>query len=214
MPSNSTRGGRFSKGTTRAIGVTGGIGSGKTTVCRLLRDQGLPVLSADPLAIEIEETDPVVIKAIKELLGSEAYLAEGSLNRAYVAKKVFSNKRIRGSIEAIVHPAVFRELGHRVADLGKAGNRLVVIEAALIFESGMDKHLDFVVVVDADEPVRIARVKERDGITAGEVRKRMSAQWPMERKTRLADFVIGNNGSREELQSKVHLLRTIIDQLA
>lgn len=214
MPSNSTRAGRFSKGTTRTIGVTGGIGSGKTTACRLLRQQGLPVLSADPLAIEIEETDRVVIKAIKTLLGSEAYLAGGALNRPYVAKSVFSNKRIRRSIEALVHPAVFRELHRRVTDLGKAGNRLVVIEAALIFESGMDTYLDFVVVVDADEPVRIARVKKRDGITAGEVRKRMSVQWPMERKTRLADFVIGNNGSREELRSKVHLLRAIIDQLA
>jgi dephospho-CoA kinase len=183
-------------------------------VCRLLEERGYPVLFADPLAIKIEESDPVVIKRIKALLGGESYLPEGTLNRPYVATRIFSKKRLQKSIEAIVHPAVFRELRRQVATLSQAGSRLAVIEAALIFESGMDEYLDFVVVVHADEAVRIARVMDRDGISADEARKRMSAQWPMERKTRLADFVIGNSGTREELQSRVQLLRTVIDQLS
>ncbi|MEX2117761.1 MAG: dephospho-CoA kinase [Bacteroidota bacterium] len=212
MPSKKYRTRRFSPDNLCSVGITGGIGSGKSTVCRLLEEQGYPVLSADPLAIEIEETDPVVITRIKALLGSEAYDSKGSLNRSYVAGRIFSSRGLQKSIEAVVHPAVFRELRRRAADLSKAGEPLVVIEAALIFESGMHEALDFVVVVDAEEVIRIARVMDRDGISAAEVRKRMTAQWPMERKIRLADFVIGNNGSREELQQRVQLLTTMIDQ--
>jgi len=214
MPSKRSGTRRFSSGSLYTIGVTGGIGSGKSTVCRLLEEQGYPVLSADPLAIEIEESDPVVMRKIKALLGSEAYTAQGALNRHYSADRIFSSKRLQKSIEAVVHPAVFRELRRRIMELSNAGEHLAVIEAALIFESGMHESLDYIVVVDAGETVRIARVIARDGVSADEVRKRMAAQWPMERKVRLADFVIGNNGSKEELQSRVQLLRIIIDQLA
>ncbi len=214
MPSKKSLAVRLAPAGFRTVGITGGIGSGKSTVCRLLKEQGYPVLSADPLAIEIEETDPAVIRKIKALLGNEAYHAQGSLNRPYVADRIFSDKRLQKSIETIVHPAVFRELRRRVTDLSKAGGRVAVIEAALIYESDMHEMIDFVVVVNADEAVRVARVMDRDGVSAEEVRKRMTAQWPMERKIRLADFVIGNNGSREELQTRVQLLRTIIDRLS
>jgi len=214
MPSKKSGTRRFSPGSIRTVGITGGIGSGKSTVCRLLEEQGYPVLSADPLAVEIEESDPVVIRKIKSLLGLEAYTAQGALNKPYVAEQIFSSKRLQKSIEAVVHPAVFRELCRRISELSKTGERLVVVEAALIFESGMHEGLDYVVVVNADEAVRIKRVMDRDSVSADEVRKRMAAQWPMERKVRLADFAIGNNGSKEELQSRVQLLRIIIDQLA
>ncbi len=214
MPSKKSAGGHFSHGSLRTVGITGGIGSGKSTVCRLLADHGYPVLSADALAIEIEETDPFAVKKIKSLLGTEAYFPDGTLNRHYVATRVFSNKKFRKSMESIVHPAVFRELRRRAVVLSNAGIRLAVIEAALIYESGMDAYVDFVVVVQADEAVRIARVMNRDGISADEVRKRISAQFPVERKARLADFVIGNNGTERELQVRVQLLRTIIEQLS
>lgn len=171
------------------------------------------MLFADQLAIEIEETHPAVIRKIKTLLGAEAYTVSGSLNRPYVAKNIFSNKRLQRSLEAIVHPAVFRELRRRIHHLKKSGAKRAIIEAALIFESGMNTLLDFVVIVEAAEPARIARVTERDGVSDVEVRRRMSAQWPLERKIPLADFVIGNNGSKEELRQKVHLLKTILDQL-
>lgn len=212
MPSRKPHLKSFSSGNVRTVGVTGGIGSGKSTVCRMLEAEGYPVLFADQLAIEIEETHPAVIKKIKALLGDEAYTASGSLNRPFVAKSIFSSKRLQKSIEAVVHPAVFRELRRRVHQLGKNGVRHVVIEAALIFESGMDALLDFVVVVDADESIRIARVMERDGVSGDEVKMRMSAQWPMGRKIRIADFVVGNNGSKDDLRQKVHLLKTILDQ--
>lgn len=212
MQSKKSRTKGFSLGGLRTIGVTGGIGSGKSAVCHLLEEEGYPILFADPLAIEIEETDPAVIRKIKELVGAEAYTAQGSLNRPYVAERIFSDKRIQKAVEAVVHPAVFRELRRRIHLLEKAGKRLAIVEAALIYESGMNNLLDFVVVVDADESIRVARVMRRDGISAEEVRRRMSAQWSMERKVRVADLVIGNNGSREELRHKVQLLKTILDQ--
>lgn len=212
MPSKEPRLKAFSSGNLRTVGVTGGIGSGKSTVCRILEAEGFPVLFADRMAIEIEENNPAIIRRMKKLLGVEAYTTSGTLDRPYVAKKIFSSKRLQKSVEEAVHPAVFRDLRRRIRQFRIRGAKHVVIEAALIFESGMDKLLDLVVVVDADEYIRISRVMKRDGVSREEVRGRMSAQWPMERKIRLADIVIGNNGSKEELLHKVQLLKTILHQ--
>ncbi len=212
MPSKKSSRKAISRTHFRTIGVTGGIGSGKSTVCGILESEGFPVLSADRIAIEVEETHPSVIRKIKALLGAEAYTASDTLNRPFVAKKIFSSKRIQKGVEKIVHPVVFREIRKRVRQLKAIGVPWVVIEAALIFESGMNALLDLVVVVDADESARIARVMKRDGVSVEEVKSRMSAQWPMRTKIRLADVVIGNNGSKEDLVRKIQLLKTILHQ--
>ncbi|MBI4418938.1 MAG: dephospho-CoA kinase [Ignavibacteriales bacterium] len=195
------------------VGITGGIGSGKSTVCRMMAEMGFPVLSADEIAKSIQETDPVVRRKVIGLLGSHAYDPDGRLNRGVVANKIFGNARLRRALERIVHPAVRRELGRRSRELLQSGSVVVLIEAALIFESGLYRELDLVVVVDALEDIRLRRLRERDGVGEAEIRGRMASQWPPEKKAGLADIVIGNNGGLDDLRRNVTLLSSLLSAL-
>jgi dephospho-CoA kinase len=196
------------------VGITGGIGSGKSTVCRMMAEMGFPVLSADEIAKSVQETDSVVRRKVIGLLGSDAYDPNGRLNRGVVANKIFGNARLRRALERIVHPAVRKELGRRSRELLQSGSVVVLIEAALVFESGLDRELDLVVVVDAREGIRLRRLRERDGAGEAEIRGRMASQWPPEKKTGLADIVIGNNGGLDDLRRNVTLLSSLLSALA
>ncbi len=196
------------------IGVTGGIGSGKTTVCEIFSRFGVPVLSSDDIAKELTHTDPAIREQLIILLGDEAYLPDRSFNRSYVASQIFSNKELQGRVEGIIHPRVEQERERRIADLRSQGHRMVIIEAALIYEVGLDKKLDIVVVVDADEMTRIQRTCARMGISEKEVRVRIDAQLDVKRKIEKAEYIIQNNGTLGELESKVRFLYTIFQQLA
>ena len=196
------------------VGITGGIGSGKTTVCRMLEEAGVPVLYADAIAIEIEQSDPAIRKALTELLGKEAFHENGTVNRPYLASKIFSSKKLHKAVEQIVHPAVMQEIDRRMRKYSESGTPVVAVEAALLYESGMHKQLDAIVVVDARENLRIRRVVDRDQVKAEAVRKRMAAQWSVERKIRSAHVVLGNNGTMEELRVKVGFLLTLFTTLS
>lgn len=195
------------------VGVTGGIGSGKSTVCRILEEQGFPVLKADDIAREIQESDARVRRNIRALIGPEAY-RDGRLDRAVVAERIFGNPSLRRKLERIVHPVVESEILKRAGKLGREGARAVVIEAALIFEAGLDTVLDFIVVVDADEGVRLRRVQERDGTDPGSIRRRMASQLPPSRTAAAADFVVRNNEGPDELRQRVGLLITLLSVLS
>lgn len=193
------------------IGITGGIGSGKTVVCKLFEQLGVPVLYADEIAKEIMDTDLKAKKLIIGLLGASAYQPDGSLNRAYVASQVFSNKTLQKKLNAIVHPLVEQEIDARIKSYAAAGKQSVIVEAALIYEAGLDRKLDAVVVVDAEEKERIERVASRDGIPATDIKKRINAQWSTERKLDKADYVLRNNGSLQDLETNVRFLYTIFN---
>jgi dephospho-CoA kinase len=180
----------------------------------MLEKRGWPVLYADRIAIELEETRPSVRKAIKKLVGEDAYLGSGKLNKPFIASRIFSRKTLQRAIERIVHPMVIGEISQRIKKYGKLGAPIVAVEAALLFESGMRKHLDAVVVVSARENLRIRRVTKRDGVKPVDVRKRMKAQWPEEKKVRQADFVLGNNGTLKNLRTRVDLLMSLITALS
>ena len=190
------------------IGVTGGIGSGKTAVCRMFEERGIPVLYADSIAREISDTDAGVKRRIATLFGVEAYDSAGKLNRRYIASVAFGNTRVQTQLNAIIHPKVEKELDRRSRDVSLA-IPFVVIEAALIYEAGLDKMLDAIVVVDAEESLRVKRVVERDRVTSEEVKKRIKAQWSQAEKLDRADVVIRNNGTLAELESQVDFLYTL-----
>jgi len=194
------------------IGVTGGIGSGKSAVCAVFERLGVPVLYADAIAREISDADTAIKKKIATLLGPQSYTSNGTLNRTYVASLVFSNKKLQQQLNAIVHPKVEREIEARIGRL-KGSPPFVVVEAALIYEAGLDALLDAVVVVDAEEDARIRRVVKRDGVSAEDVRKRIGAQWNQAQKLSRADIVIRNNGSLSELEIQVRFLYTLFIQL-
>ncbi len=175
------------------IGITGGIGSGKTTVCKIFEVLGIPIYYADDRAKELIQTEPGLIKFIKKLFGDDVYDAEGLLDKKRVASVVFNFPEILEQYNKIVHPAVFKDAEKWMSR--HTQYEYVIKEAALLFESGSYKNLDKIICVTAPIDVRIERVKLRDHVTEEQVRARMQNQWSEEEKIVLSDFVIHNDGA-------------------
>jgi dephospho-CoA kinase len=195
------------------VGVTGGMGSGKSTVCEAFAQTGIPVLFADDIAKELCEQDSVLRKKLIGLLGEESFSSDGSYNRTYVASRIFADQDLKERVEACIHPRVEKEMKRRVNTLRSSGQDLVLIEAALVYEAEMDDWLDAVLVVDADEPIRIQRVARRTGLADEEIRKRMFSQIPADEKIQWADYVIKNNGTIEELRDRVKFFASLFRSL-
>ncbi|PEN11229.1 dephospho-CoA kinase [Longibacter salinarum] len=192
------------------LGVTGGIGSGKTTVCGFLAEQGARVFYADLEARRLMTEHDGIRDDITNAFGDDSYQEDGSLNRAYLADVVFNSPENVEKINAIVHPRVHEAFAKTAERARDEGVEVLVHEAALIFESGGDKHLDAVAVVVAPDEERIARVVDRDDTTPDEVRARMSHQLSQDELRRRADYVVENDGSLDDLRQKsIDLYRTI-----
>ncbi len=173
-------------------GLTGGIGSGKSLVCSILKILHIPVFEADREARIIMESDREVRIALTELLGDKAYSAEGTPNRKWLAEKIFNDKAIIEKVNSIVHPAVRRSF---TSWWKQQQAPYVVQEAAILFESGANQLMDINILVTAPVEMRIRRVMVRDGITREQVEARMNNQWPDTRKGALANFIIINDES-------------------
>lgn len=187
------------------LGLTGGIGSGKSTVSEMLARRGALIFDADVEAKEIMASNPEVRRELIEAFGQETFDDEGQLDRAYLASRVFASEEEVARINAIVHPrvhAAFEELADRGRQEGKS---LVVYEAALIYESGANELVDAVAVVDAPEETRIARSMARDGSTREQVMARMRHQVPAEVLRDRADYLIDNSGNLRHLETEVNL---------
>lgn len=175
------------------VGITGGIGSGKTTVCRIFKALGVPVYDADAEARRLIEDDPALRRGITELLGEAAYLPDGRYNRAFVAGVVFHQPDKLAALNALVHPAVEAHSRAWHESLMAEGHAYTLKEAALLVESGAYRHLDKLIVVTAPEDLRVRRVMARDGLDEPAVRARMRNQMPESEKVAKADFVVVND---------------------
>lgn len=193
------------------IGVTGGIGSGKSQVCDKFRSFGVSVLSADHLAHQLTDSDPDLKKRIVALLGPESYDKEsGLLAREHVAQLVFNNAKKREALNSIIHPAVLNGIEREALRIEQSGKEnYLLVEAALMFESGLDKHVDYVLTVAADKTRRLERIAKRDKLSDEEIRQRMAAQFPIEEGIAASDFVINNNGSLDALNQQVQFFHHI-----
>ncbi len=176
------------------VGITGGIGSGKTTVCKIFESLGIPVYYADDRAKLLMVENQAVRSKIIALFGTEAYLPDGKLNRQFIASIVFQDKKKLEKLNAIVHPAVLQD--GKQWHTAQTGAPYSLKEAALLIESGSHKALDKLIVVTAPPELRIQRVMERDGVPREAVEARISKQLPEEEKLKLADFVIENDGTK------------------
>jgi len=173
------------------IGITGGIGSGKTTICRVFELLGIPVFYADAVAKQVMQTDTRLIAEVKLVFGEESYFESGLLNRKHIASKVFADVVELEKLNAIVHPAVFRVFDSWVDKQQNAP--YVLKEAALLYESNSYKDCKYSVLVKSPLDLRIKRVMQRDNTTEEEVKRRMAKQWSDEQKEKLADFTLDNN---------------------
>lgn len=173
----------------KIVGLTGGIGSGKSTVADFFALLQIPVYKADIAAKTLMEKDAELIAGIQQLLGLDSY-SNGLLNRPYIASKIFSNPALLAQMNALVHPAVKRDFTNWV----KVQNSPYVIrEAAILFESGTYQDCNFIITVFAPESLRLNRVTKRDGTPIEEVKKRMDNQWPDEMKIERSQAVIFND---------------------
>ncbi|MBE7179159.1 MAG: dephospho-CoA kinase [Mucilaginibacter polytrichastri] len=175
------------------VGITGGIGSGKTIISKVFVVLGIPVFYADAAAKKVMTEDPELVKAMKAEFGEKAYIADGQLDRGYIASQVFDDKERLEKLNSIVHPATFRAMDAWTAE--QKNVPYVLKEAALLYESGSYKDCDFTILVIANEAVKIARIKDRDGLNEEQIRTRMARQMTDEEKRPLADFIIHNSGN-------------------
>lgn len=173
------------------VGITGNIGSGKTTVSKIFEVLGIPVFYADDAAKNVMVNDPILIDAIKNTFGKVSYFDDGTLNRKHIAAIVFNNDAELDKLNAIVHPATFRAFDNWL--LMHQNAPYILKEAALLFESDSYKMCDKTIMVTAPLEMRIKRVMQRDNLPEEEILKREARQFTEETKLQLADYAINND---------------------
>lgn len=190
------------------IGITGGIGAGKSIVSRIIESMGFPVFYSDQEAKIITNSHPKVRTELVRLFGDEVF-DQDRLNKRFLAEKIFSNEQNRKAVNHLIHPLV-REAFDNFAKNQQVS--LVFNEAAILFETGSYKNFDVNVLVTADEEERIKRVMFRDNVTRQEVLARMRNQWSDDRKIELADFLIENNPDSKVLEQVESLIDKLLNQ--
>lgn len=191
------------------VGITGGIGSGKSTVCKIFEILKIPIYYADDRAKALMVTNPTLIAGIKKIFGVEAYLPNGSLNRQHIAQIAFSDKGKLAQLNGLVHPAVHAD--GSAWTKAQIGVPYTLKEAALHFESGGYKLFDKTITVFAPKAIRLQRVLQRDKTTTAAIEARMNKQMPEEEKIKLADFVIYNDGSQSLIRQVLAIHKRLIE---
>ncbi len=191
------------------VGITGGIGSGKSTVCRFFELLGIPVYNSDLRARQLMENDLSLIGNIIDYFGSGMYDDELKLNRQALAARVFDNAEALSALNSLVHPAVFRDF-----DAWAEGQKApyVLKEAAILFESGSYKDCQSIILVAAPIPLRIQRVMKRDGLSEEEIKKRMDRQMSDAEKAARSNFVLVNDDQQVLIPELIKVHQTILKQ--
>ena len=193
------------------VGLTGNIASGKSSVARLLTARGVPLIDADRLARDAVAPGTPALDAIVARWGRAMLAPDGSLDRAALRAVVFRDTGERAALDAIVHPAVGAGRNERLAALEAAGAPVVVCDIPLLFETGLDAECDLIILVDAPEPVRLARLMHDRHLTEADGRAMIAAQRPAEEKRPFADYIVENSGTPEALAGRVHDVWTAIE---
>ena len=190
----------------KKIGLTGGIGSGKTYVAQILEKMGYPVYYSDTRAKELCNEDPLIIRQLKELLGNDAYKNE-KLNKSFISNQIFSSPDLRESINSIIHPVVRNDFDQWLENL--SSHSLVFNEAAILFETKSYKRFDETILVYAPLEIKIQRLISRDRVSKEEITAKMNAQWSDAKKMTLTRFHILNDEKTPLLEQ----IETILEKL-
>jgi dephospho-CoA kinase len=188
------------------IAITGGVGSGKSTVARMFRELGVPVIDADEVARAVVAPGQPAWHELRKAFGPEIFQEDGQLDRHRLSQWVFLDPEARRRLEAIVHPRVAAEIRSRLAQLEGQGTPLVLVEVPLLFEAGLEKYYDRVIVVDAGEADQVRRLRDRDRRSEAEIAGILAAQLPLPEKVKKADFVVDNRGDLNLTLSQVKII--------
>lgn len=185
------------------VGLTGGVGSGKTTVSKMLNEEGAYLIDADQIARELVQPRTAAWNELIRVFGKEILEDNESIHRKKLAAKVFSDPAQRNLLNQILHPRIKKEMQRRMREIGQRDpDAIVVIDAPLLVELGDHREMDKVIVVTSGEAQQVERLREREGASEEEARRILSSQMPMEEKLKVADFVIRNDGSLEETRRR------------
>jgi len=192
------------------IGLTGNIGSGKSTASGIFSSLGVPVFNADDVGHELLTTDKLIMNRIARLFGSRVITA-GALDRKKIASIIFTDPDKKKTLEKILHPQIMRRIDARIRDTSDV--TYVVVEAALIYEAHLAESFDYVILVTADKDISIERASKKLAINRKQALARLNAQMAQAEKEKVADFVISNNGSIDELKTKVGFVHSILSAI-
>ena len=196
------------------IGITGGIGSGKSTIATWVRERGYPVLSSDEIAKEQMRTNEELKQKLIDEFGKSIYLENGELNKSLLSDLIFDTNHSQVKvINKIVHPYAIDSIMNQLETLANEGNKLLFVESALMYESGMAEGYDYVITVHTDESKVIERVQSRSGLSEEKIRIIMKSQLNPIEKKKLADFVIDNSGTVDALRLSFDTLFPILEIL-
>ncbi len=196
------------------VGLTGGIASGKSTVSKVLKEEGAYLIDADQIARELVQPHTPSWQALVETFGEEILQKDGSVCRKKLAAIVFSNPEKRKRLNQLLHPRIKAEIKQRMKAVGqREPDAIVVVDAALLVETGDYREMDCLILVYSTEAQQIERLRERDGMNREEARRIVSAQMPIEEKLKVADFVIRNERSLEEVKRKAQEIFERLKQL-
>lgn len=185
------------------IALTGGAGSGKSTVARMFKELGAPVVDADVAARDAVRPGAPAWEELHRAFGPEFFQENGELDRGKMARLAFSNPEAREKLNAILHPHIIRIIKAKVKQLAEKGEKLVVVEVPLLFEAGLQNAYDRIIVVYADPAQQMQRLNARDDRGIEEIAGILAAQWPLEKKRQLAHYVVDNRGSLEDTKKQV-----------
>lgn len=197
------------------IGLTGGIGSGKSSVSQWLKKQAIPVLDADLTVHQLLSEDQPTIRRISQAFGQDILDHQGKIDRKTLGTKVFDHPEARKQLEDILHPLVKGKMFTDQMALAATGNKLCVWDVPLLFEAGLNSSMSEVWVVWVTPEIQVERVMKRDSFTRAEAELRIKSQWPLEDKIKLADVVIDNSGTWENTEIQLErILARIKSELA
>ncbi|MBS4065719.1 MAG: dephospho-CoA kinase [Chitinophagaceae bacterium] len=189
-------------------GLTGGIGSGKSTVARLFELLGCAIFESDLAAKEVY-FDPAIRPKIIELLGKESYLSETRIDKTYISSKIFSDTRLLQKLNTIIHPAVIDRSKRFIKE---NSGKVVIKETALLFEAHLEKEVDKIILVVANDETRISRVMQRDNLGREDVLKKIKSQLPQEEKMKKSDFIIYNDETTLVIPQVIEVYKALTDR--
>jgi dephospho-CoA kinase len=189
------------------IGITGGIGSGKSEVCRQLHQKGYKVIFADLRAKELYKTDKALAKKVVKAFGKDILNFQGVISLSKLREKVFASKKNFQKINALVHPVVIK---HLMSEIKRTKGKIVLIESALVFDTTFYKYLDYVIMVYSNKKNRLERIMLRDGAKKKEVERIMKFQLDEKQKIERADFIVVNNKTIEDLKDDIEFLGKVL----